>query len=78
MLDRAINLLDGYLGDTDPNIGELSQEEIETQHPVLAALQILVALRDQTPRSAPIPMCAHGDAVCTYPCQGKARGHCTP
>lgn len=42
---RAMDLLDTALGDTDPDVPEkLTQEEIETEYPVLSAMQIIVGL----------------------------------
>lgn len=44
-LKRVVDLLDAHLGDTDPVIGDdMTQEEIETEYPVMAAMQILVGL----------------------------------
>ncbi|PXW23369.1 hypothetical protein [Paraburkholderia caballeronis] len=43
-LKRAMDLLDAKLGDTDPNIEGMTQEEVENTYPVLAAMQLLSRL----------------------------------
>lgn len=49
-LKRAMDLLDTKLGDTDPNIEGMTQDEVDTTYPVLAAMQILSDLYCATER----------------------------
>ncbi|WP_186112043.1 hypothetical protein [Burkholderia gladioli] len=51
-LKRAMDLLDRKLGDTDPNIEGMGQEEIEQTYPVFAAMRIIVALHDEASQAA--------------------------
>jgi len=48
-LRRVMDLLDTHLGDTDPMLEGMTQDEIEEQFPVVAAMQIVVALHQETP-----------------------------
>lgn len=43
-LKRAMDLLDAKLGDSDPNIEGMTQDEVDTTYPVLSAMQILSGL----------------------------------
>ncbi|KVC74683.1 hypothetical protein WI73_05785 [Burkholderia ubonensis] len=48
-LRRVIDLLDTELGDSDAMVEGMTQEEIEEECPVFAAMQIVVALYQETP-----------------------------
>jgi hypothetical protein len=48
-LKRAMDLLDAKLGDTDPNIEGMTQDEVDATYPVLSAMQILSGLYCATP-----------------------------
>ncbi|CAM2154364.1 hypothetical protein PT2222_300039 [Paraburkholderia tropica] len=43
-LKRAMDLLDAKLGDTDPNIEGMTQDEVDATYPVLSAMHILSRL----------------------------------
>lgn len=46
-LRRAMDLLDTHLGDSDPMLEGLTQDEIEDEYPVVAAMQIVVSLHQE-------------------------------
>ncbi|HVM91356.1 MAG TPA: hypothetical protein VMT67_01020 [Terriglobales bacterium] len=48
-LRRVMDLLDTELGDSDPMVEGMTQEEIEEECPVFAAMQIVVALWQEAP-----------------------------
>ncbi|RQT33456.1 ead/Ea22-like family protein [Burkholderia contaminans] len=48
-LRRILDLLDTELGDSDPMIEGMTQDEIEEECPVFAAMQIVAALYQKTP-----------------------------
>ena len=52
-LRRVMDLLDAVLGDSDHWTEGLTQDEIEEEYPVVAAMQIVVALHEAAPDVEP-------------------------
>ncbi|WP_334011836.1 hypothetical protein [Burkholderia cepacia] len=66
-LPRVMDLLDTHLGDSDSMLEGMTQEEIEEEFPVVAAMQIVVSLYQEThaegnPAAAPI-VSAPGEGI---------------
>ncbi|WP_241331149.1 hypothetical protein [Burkholderia cenocepacia] len=51
-LRRVMDLLDTHLGDSDPTLEGMTQEEIEEEFPVVAAMQIIVGLYQDPPTAS--------------------------
>ncbi|MDN7880626.1 hypothetical protein [Burkholderia aenigmatica] len=51
-LRRVMDLLDAHLGDSDPTLEGMTQEEIEEEFPVVAAMQIIVGLYQDPPTAS--------------------------